>query len=93
MGGFWGILNSNVCQFVKIGAKEFGPFNVVPHVDLFVLGVSSVVRCTNWQKDDVLAGCLLQGNGDRNGSTFSCKIWFDSVDPLDGATSSNVVGM
>ena len=54
---------------MEVGSHELCTLDVVSDVNLFVLGVGSVVGGSHRQEQNIFPGHLLEGEGDRNGPT------------------------
>ena len=63
--------SSELGQLVKVVAKNLDAVDVVDAVELLVLRVGAVVTATDGQQNDVLAGGLLEGEGNRDRAALS----------------------
>ena len=70
-------------ELVHVGREELRSLDVVLQVELLVLGVSPVVAGPDGQEHHVLAGHLLQGQGDGDGAALAGQVWFDTPNSLE----------
>ena len=72
-------------KFVSVGSQKLGSLDVVPDVNLLVLGVSSIVGGSHGQEDDILAGGLLEGQGDGDTAPLPGQVRLHTVHHLGGS--------
>ena len=74
--------SSELTELVCVSAEQLGSFNIISDVDFLILRVSAIIRGPHGKQDDVLAGGLLQREGDGDAAALPGQVRLHSVNHL-----------
>merc|ERR1719391_1624400 len=87
------LANLQFSKLISICSEQFCSFNIISYVNFFILAVSSIIRSAHGEQHHIFSSCFLESESYWNTSSFSGKIWIDTINHLGCSGSGHIVWM